>query len=139
MVQTAQNTYKLTLPAAWKVVNKFNVLRLCQYSTRPEWMGQEQPAPPLVVDPVSGVQEHEVHETLRFRLHYDKPQCLVRWAGKDASGDTCETVEHLTNCEEALRDFEIERGIAVPRAPQASASPFPALPSPPNGFSIKAA
>ena len=25
VAQTAPNTYKLTLPAAWKVVNKFNV------------------------------------------------------------------------------------------------------------------
>ena len=40
-------------------------------------MGPEQPAPPPVVDPLSGVQEHEVHEILRFRLHYGKPQFLV--------------------------------------------------------------
>ena len=46
---------------------------------------------------------------------------------------------HLTNCEEVLQDFETARGIAVPRLPQASASPFPAIPSPLNGFSIEAA
>ena len=82
VAQTAPNTYKLTLPAAWKVVNEFNVSRLRRYRTRPEWMWPEQPAPPPVVDPVSGVQEHEVHEILRFRLHYGKPQCLVRWTGR---------------------------------------------------------
>ena len=76
-------------------------------------MGPEQPAPPPVVDSVSRVQEHKVHEILRFRLHYGKPQCLVRWVGKDTSGDTWEPVEHLTNCEEALRDFETARSIAA--------------------------
>ena len=48
-------------------------------------------------------------------------------------------MEHLTNCEEALRDFETAHCIAVPRQQQASASPFPALPSPLNGFLIEAA
>ena len=38
-----------------------------------------------------------------------------------------------------LRDFETACGITVPRSPQASTSPFLALPSPPHGFSIKAA
>ena len=61
VAQTALNTYKLTLPAAWEVVNKFKVLWLLQYSTCQEWMRQEQPAPHPVVNPVSGVQEHEVH------------------------------------------------------------------------------
>ena len=48
-------------------------------------------------------------------------------------------MEHLTNCEEALQDFETELCIAVPQQPQVSASPFPALPSPLNCFSIKEA
>ncbi len=29
------------------------------------------------------------------------PHVLVRWTGRDASGDTREPLEHLTNCEEA--------------------------------------
>ena len=90
-------------------------------------MGPEQPAPPPVVNPVSGVQEHEGHEILRFRLHYCKTQCLVLWAGKDSSSDTWEPVEHLTNCEEALWDFEMAHCIVVPLQLQVSASLFPLL------------
>ena len=80
--------------------------------------------------------EHEVQEILRFRLCRGHPQCLVRWVGKDVSGDTWEPVEHLTNCESALRDFEAAQGISVPRPqpPPGPLAPRPG-PEPPPGFS----
>ena len=52
-------------------------------------------------------------EILGFRVHYGAPQswCLIRWVGKDASGDTWEPVENLTHCEEAVEDLEAARGV----------------------------
>ena len=55
---------------------------------------------------LDGSPEHEVDAILRFRLHAGRPQVLVRWAGRDASGETWEPLENLTNCDEAIRDFE---------------------------------
>ena len=64
---------------------------------------------------------------------------MVLWAGKDTLGNTWEAVEHLTNCKEVFWDFETAHCTTVPWPQQASNSPFPALPTPPNGFSIEAA
>jgi len=138
LAQTAPNTYRLELPPAWKVVNEFNVDRLRRFRQRPDGT----PEPPPRIDPLTGDEEREVQEILGFRVHYGAPQCLIRWAGKDASGDTWEPVEHLTHCEEALQDFEAARGVAVPRPPpsarRAAPSQPPPLPPPPSGFSIAA-
>ena len=72
-----------------------------------------------------------MQEILGFHVHYGVPQCLIWWAGKDASGDTWEPVEHLTHCEEALQDFEAVRGVAVPRPPPSSRWAAPLQPPPP--------
>ncbi len=39
----------------------------------------------------------------------------MQWEGTDASGDTWEPLKHLTNCEQAIRDFELAQGVVVPR------------------------
>ena len=46
-----------------------------------------------------------MQEILGFRVRYGAPQCLIRWAGKDASGYMWQPVEHLTHCDQALQDF----------------------------------
>ena len=45
-----------------------------------------------------GGPEHEVQELLKFKMRYGRPYVLVRWAGCDASGDTWEPLDNLTNC-----------------------------------------
>ena len=37
-------------------------------------------------------------ELLKFKMLYGKPYVLVHWAGCDASGDTWEPLDNLTNC-----------------------------------------
>ena len=61
--------------------------------------------------------EHEIAASLQFRLHARRPQVLVRWAGQDASGESWEPLENLTNCEEAIAAFERSRGVKLPRRP----------------------
>ena len=63
--------------------------------------------------------EHEVAAILQFRLRAGRPKVLVRWAGQDASGESWEPLENLTNCavEEAIAAFERSRGVKLPPAP----------------------
>jgi hypothetical protein len=86
--------------------------------------------------------EHEVQELLKFRMRAGRPHVLVRWAGRDASGDTWEPLEHLTHCEEAIQAFERSKGVVLPRPPP----PPPSTPCggtphplPPSGFVVDAA
>jgi hypothetical protein len=82
-----------------------------------------------------------VHELLKFRMCCGRPHVLVRLAGRDASGDTWEPLERLTNCEAALiafSTFEQATGRALPHLappPPAAAVP-PPPPLPPTGFSV---
>ena len=60
------------------------------------------PAPPAAAgDPAAPA----VQEVLKFRMRYGRPHVLVRWAGRDASGDTWEPLERLPPCEAALIAF----------------------------------
>jgi hypothetical protein len=129
----APNTYRLDVPATWRVFPEFNVERL-----RPYLRGPAVPAPPAAVgDPAAPA----VHELLKFRMCCGRPHVLVRLAGRDASGDTWEPLERLTNCEAALiafSTFEQATGRALPHLappPPAAAVP-PPPPLPPTGFSV---
>ena len=138
---TAPNTYRLDVPPTWRAFNEFNVSRLRRYARRPDRLGGEPAVPdPVVAD--DGSVEHVVQEILKFRLRSGRPQLLVRWAGHDASGDTWEPLEHLTNCEDAIRDFERARGCTVPRPsppPPSRAAGGRAAPLPPSGFVVDTA
>ncbi len=61
--------------------------------------------------------EHKVEAIHKFSMCAGCPHVLVRWTGLDASGDTWEPLEKLTNCEDAIRAFEQARGLVLPRAP----------------------
>ena len=132
---TAPNTYRLDVPATWRAFNEFNVSRLRRYQRRPAWLGGDPPEPSPVIGR-DGSMEHVVQEILKFRRRAGHPQVLIRWAGHDASGDTWEPLENLTNCEEAIHDFERARGCNLPRPPPAPPSGAEALPLPPAGFTV---
>ena len=64
---------------------------------------------------------------------------LVRWAGRDASGETWEPLENLTNCDEAIRDFERSSGVVLPRrppSPPSAAVGGTCPPLPPSGYTV---
>ena len=128
----APNTYRLDVPATWRVFPEFNVERL-----RPYLRGPAVPAPPAAAgDPAAPA----VQEILKFRMRYGRPHVLVRWAGRDASGDTWEPLERLPPCEAALITFEQATGRALPRpAPPPPAAAAPPPPIPPTGFTVDAA
>jgi hypothetical protein len=138
---TAPNTYRLDIPAAWRVFPEFNIERLRPYFRRPDSLGGDAGPPPPVLG-ADGGPEHEVQELLRLRMRYGRPYVLVRWAGSDASGDTWEPLDNLTNCEEAIATFERATGRSLPRPPPpppAAAPAAPPPPIPPAGFTVDAA
>jgi hypothetical protein len=70
---------------------------------------------------LDGALEHEVQERplLKFKMLYGRPHVLVRCAGRDASGDTWEPLDNLTNCEDAISTFELATGgRTLPRPPR---------------------
>ena len=137
----APNTYRLDIPASWRVCPEFNVERLRPYLRRPDNLGGDLPPPPSPVAGADGAAEHEVQELLKFKMRYGRPYVLVRWAGCDASGDTWEPLDNLTNCEEAIAAFEQTIGRTRPRpalAPPARPGAAPA-PIAPAGFTVDTA
>ena len=113
---TAPNTYRLDLPATWRVFPEFNVERLRPYLRRPAGLGGDSnTGPPPPVAGTDGAPEHEVQELLKFKMRYGRPYVLVRWAGLDAAGDTWEPLDNLTNCEAAIAAFERATGRSLPR------------------------
>lgn len=129
---------RLAVPAAWRAFNEFNVERLRRYLRRPLALGGDADEPPPVVAQ-DGSLEHEVAAILQFRLRAGRPQVLVRWAGQDASGESWEPLENLTNCEEAIAAFERSRGVKLPRRPPAPPSAVVEgvpPPLPPTGYTV---
>ena len=67
LARTAPNTYRLDIPATWRVFPEFNVERLRPYLRRPARLGgdaDECPPPPVTVLGDDGMPEHEVQELL---------------------------------------------------------------------------
>ena len=98
------------------------------------------PAQPAAAGDPGGPAAPAVQEVIKFRMRYGRPHVLVRWAGRDASGDTWEQLERLPPCEAALIAFEQATGRALPRpAPLLPAAAAPPPPLPPTGFTVDAA
>ena len=138
LARPAPNTYRLEIPATWRACDEFNVERLRPYHRRPDCLGGA-PGPPPPVPGADGGPEYEVQQLLKFKMRWGRPYVLVRWAGCDASRDTWEPLDNLTNCEAAIAAFERTSGRPLPRPappPPAVAAP---LPIPPAGFTIDAA
>ena len=87
-----------------------------------------------------------VQELLKFKSRYGRPDLLVRWAGRNASGHTWEPLDSLTDCAEAVSAFKraTQTGRVLPRPtpppPAAAAAPQPRPPPiPPAGFTVDSA
>jgi hypothetical protein len=93
----APNTYRLDIPATWRICPEFNVERLRPYLRRPDHLGGDLPPPPLRWQGQTAPQSMRCRSCSSSRC-YGRPYVLVRWAGCDASGDTWEPLDNLTNC-----------------------------------------
>ncbi len=66
-----------------------------------------------------------MQELLKFKMRYGLPYVLVRWADCDASGDTWESLDNLTNCKAAISAFERATGSTLAAPGRAAASLAP--------------
>jgi hypothetical protein len=108
----APNTYRLALPAAWRAPPAL-------------------PLPPRRASVVPAPTPHPPRcRMLKFKKRYGRPHVLVRWAGRDASGDTREPLDRRANCEEAIAAFERATGRSLPR-PAAAPPAVPGAPPAP--------
>ena len=70
-----------------------------------------------------------MQELLKFKVLWGRPYVLVRWVRHDASGDTWEPLDNLTNFEEAIAAFERATSRSLPRRARPP-------PIPPTGFTV---
>ncbi len=113
LASTAPKTYRLDIPAAWRVFPDVDVERLRPYLRRPDRLGGDV-GPPPPAPGADGGPEREAQELLRLKVLY----VLVRWVGREASGDTWEPLDNT--CAEAIAAFD-----------RAAPSPGPARRRPP--------
>ena len=104
---TAHNTYRLELPENWRAFDKFKVERLLPYRCRPT---EGRRASTRRGD----CRRAPAHGTGAAQAG-SRCDLLVRWAGRDASGDTWEPLDSSTDCLEAISAFERATGYSGQR------------------------
>src|SRR5487761_1336138 len=85
-------TYRLELPAQWRIHNTFHASLLLPYQETPEH-GRNFAEPPP--DLVEGQPEWEVEDILDSRVRRRKTQYLVKWKGYSDAHNSWEPKEHL--------------------------------------------
>src|SRR5487761_1662692 len=85
-------TYRLELPAQWRIHNAFHASLLLPYQETPEH-GRNFAEPPP--DLVEGQPEWEVEDILNSRVRQHKTQYLVKWKGYSDAHNSWEPKEHL--------------------------------------------
>src|ERR1700682_1264598 len=96
-----QTTYRLELPAHWKIHNAFHASLLLPYhETKEHGRNFLEPAPELI----EGQPEWEVEEVLDSRRHRRKLQYLIKWKGYSNAHNSWEPKENV-NVPELLKAF----------------------------------
>ena len=105
-------TYRLQLPAQWKIHNTFHAALLHPYRMT-ELYRKEFPKPPP--DLITGQEEWEVENVLasRHQGRWKKLQYLVRWKGFSEAHDLWEPSENLENAHKAISNFHHEYPQAI--------------------------
>src|SRR6266850_2764714 len=86
-------TYRLELPAQWKIHNVFHgSLLLPYYETKEHGHNFPEPAPDLI----EGQPEWEVEEILNSRRYRRKLQYLIKWKGYSDAHNSWEPEENVT-------------------------------------------
>ena len=102
-------TYRLALPATWKIHNIFHTILLTPYK-QTDVHGPTHPRPPP--DLVEGQEEDEVDHIKRHcRIRGGKIHYLVHWKGYDNSDNTWKEEDNLEHAEEALQEYKQLHGL----------------------------
>jgi len=104
-------TYRLTLPAQWKIHDIFHIGLLMPYKETKAHGRNSTPPPP---DLVEGLDEYEVESIENNQVHQGRLQHLVKWKGYPILDNTWEPQGDLKNTQKHIDNFHKQ----VPSAPR---------------------
>ncbi|CAI7848405.1 unnamed protein product [Closterium sp. NIES-54] len=109
--QVTPVTFRLCLPASWKIHNVFHVQLLKPYEDPNKlYTGRQPPPPPPVL--VKDDLEYEVESVLAHRRRrHGALEFLVCWKGYDPSEDSWVSKEDMSNARRSLRDYLVKQGV----------------------------
>jgi Chromo (CHRromatin Organisation MOdifier) domain len=100
--------YKLDLPNTMKIHPVFHISLLKPYRPSPQDFERPIP-PPAIMVPETDHEEFEVEAILDKRILRRKPQYLIKWVGYPLHDATWEPLDHVTNAQELIKEFESMR------------------------------
>ncbi|CAI7858245.1 unnamed protein product [Closterium sp. NIES-53] len=109
--QVTPVTFRLRLPASWKIHNAFHVQLLKPYQDpNMLYTGRQPPPPPPVL--VNDELEYEVESVLAHHRHrHGAMESLVRWKCYDPSEDSWVSAEDMSNAQRSLRDYLVKQSV----------------------------
>ncbi|GJP59859.1 hypothetical protein CLOP_g15508 [Closterium sp. NIES-67] len=104
-------TFRLRLPATWKIHNAFHVQLLKPYrDPNTIFVGHQPPPPPPVL--VQNEPEYEVESVLAHRRRRNGTvELLIRWKGYDPSEDSWVSETDMGNARRPLHDYFVKQGV----------------------------
>ncbi|GJP46783.1 hypothetical protein CLOM_g6026 [Closterium sp. NIES-68] len=104
-------TFRLRLPATWKIHNAFHVQLLKPYrDPNTIFVGRQPPPPPPVL--VQNEPEYEVESVLAHRRRRNGTvELLIRWKGYDPSEDSWVPESDMGNARRPLHDYLVKQGV----------------------------
>ncbi|GJP48503.1 hypothetical protein CLOM_g7787, partial [Closterium sp. NIES-68] len=109
--QVTPVTFRLRLPATWKIHNAFHVQLLKPYrDPNTIFVGRQPPPPPPVL--VQNEPEYEVESVLAHRRRRNGTvELLIRWKGYDPSEDSWVPESDMGNARRPLHDYLVKQGV----------------------------
>ncbi|GJP73171.1 hypothetical protein CLOP_g3907 [Closterium sp. NIES-67] len=102
-------TFRLRLPATWKIHNAFHVQLLKPYRDPNAVFSGRQPPPPVLVD---DEPEYEAESMLAHqRRRNGTVELLIRWKGYDPSEDSWVSESEMDHAHRPLRDYLVKQGV----------------------------
>ncbi|GJP54220.1 hypothetical protein CLOM_g13318 [Closterium sp. NIES-68] len=106
--QVTPVTFRICLPATWKIHNAFHVQLLKPYrDPNTIFVGRQLPPPPPVL--VQNEPEYEVESVLAHRRRRNGTvELLIRWKGYDPSEDSWVPKTDMGNTRRPLHDYLVK-------------------------------
>ncbi|CAI7782374.1 unnamed protein product [Closterium sp. NIES-53] len=110
--QVTPVTFRLRLPATWKLHNAFHVQLLKPYKDpNQQFQGRQLPPPPPVL--IQDEPEYEVERVLTHRRRGGNTlEILLRWKGYDPTEESWVAEADMGNARRALKGYLVKQGVS---------------------------